>query len=151
MTKASGRTTLSDEHPPHMFAIVTVHVVEVTRYQFTVTILSLAPPSSILSPCAIDSLVSANSSEHESLQGIPDFVRFTVLDRGGTPLVLVVNSDLGGWPDKHLEEERASMMMAIQSAFNWFIGHPLGTATALYAAGVLGVLVYAYFEPRGQT
>lgn len=41
-------------------------------------------------------------------------------------------------------------MMAIQNAFNWFMSHPLGTATALYAAGVVGVLVYAYFEPRSQ-
>jgi len=39
-------------------------------------------------------------------------------------------------------------MMAIQSIFHWFTDYPFGAATMLYAAGVLGVLVYAYFEPR---
>jgi hypothetical protein len=34
---------------------------------------------------------------------------------------------------------------------DWFTQHPLGTATMLYAAGVFGVLVYAYFEPRDET
>jgi hypothetical protein len=42
-------------------------------------------------------------------------------------------------------------MMAFQSIFHWFTDYPLGAATMLYAAGVLGVLVYAYFEPRTHT
>jgi hypothetical protein len=42
-------------------------------------------------------------------------------------------------------------MMTIQSIFHWFADYPLGAATLLYAAGVLGVLVHAYFEPRTKT
>jgi len=42
-------------------------------------------------------------------------------------------------------------MRAISSLIRWFTQHPLGTATMLYAMGVFGVLVYAYFEPREQT
>jgi hypothetical protein len=40
--------------------------------------------------------------------------------------------------------------MGIRSVFHWFIDHPLGAATMVYAAAVLGVLMYAYFEPRDQ-
>jgi hypothetical protein len=42
-------------------------------------------------------------------------------------------------------------MPALDSFFYWFIQHPFGAATMVYAAGVFGVLVYAYFEPRDQT
>lgn len=41
-------------------------------------------------------------------------------------------------------------MRGISSLIRWFTQHPLGTATMLYAVGVFGVLVYAYFEPREQ-
>lgn len=36
----------------------------------------------------------------------------------------------------------------IPSLLQWFAHHPLGAATMVYAGGILGVLLYAYFEPR---
>ena len=41
-------------------------------------------------------------------------------------------------------------MTTIQSFMQWFAQNPLGAATILYMTGVLGVLVYGYFEPRDQ-
>ena len=41
-------------------------------------------------------------------------------------------------------------MIAIQSLLQWFTHNPLGAATVLFIAGILGVLVYAYFEPQDQ-
>jgi hypothetical protein len=38
--------------------------------------------------------------------------------------------------------------ISFPSVFLWFAHHPFGAATMVYAASVLGVLVYAYFEPR---
>jgi hypothetical protein len=42
-------------------------------------------------------------------------------------------------------------MVAFHQLVEWFVQHPLAAATLLYAAGVCGVLVYAFFEPRAQT
>jgi hypothetical protein len=42
-------------------------------------------------------------------------------------------------------------MIAIQSLLHWFAHNPLGAATILYVSGIIGVLVYAFFEPRDQT
>jgi hypothetical protein len=42
-------------------------------------------------------------------------------------------------------------MGALQQIVQWFAHYPLAGATMLYAAGVFGVLAYAYFEPRDQT
>lgn len=41
-------------------------------------------------------------------------------------------------------------MTTAQSVIQWFVQNPFGAATMVYVAGVLGVLVYAYFEPRSQ-
>lgn len=40
--------------------------------------------------------------------------------------------------------------MAFRKIFHRFTDYPLGATTKLYAAGVLGVLVYDYFELRTQ-
>lgn len=36
----------------------------------------------------------------------------------------------------------------IPSFVLWFAEHPFGAATMVYAASVLVVLLYAYFEPK---
>ncbi len=41
-------------------------------------------------------------------------------------------------------------MSALNSFLHWFIQNPLGTATIVYTAGVIGVLLYTYFEPQDQ-
>lgn len=41
-------------------------------------------------------------------------------------------------------------MIALQNFTQWFTHNPLGAATLLYLAGVVSVLVYAYFEPQDQ-
>ena len=30
----------------------------------------------------------------------------------------------------------------------WFVQHPFGAATVVFATSIVGVLVYTYFEPR---
>lgn len=41
-------------------------------------------------------------------------------------------------------------MSAVQGLLQWFTQNPLGAATILYLTGVIGVLVYAFFEPQDQ-
>jgi hypothetical protein len=41
-------------------------------------------------------------------------------------------------------------MSGIQPFLQWFSQNPLGAATVFYVTAVLGVLVYAYFEPSDQ-
>lgn len=41
-------------------------------------------------------------------------------------------------------------MSAVQGLFQWLTQNPLGAATVLYLTGVIGVLVYAFFEPQDQ-
>ncbi len=41
-------------------------------------------------------------------------------------------------------------MIAMQRLLQWFTQNPLAAATVLYVTGVLGVLVYAYFEPQDE-
>lgn len=36
----------------------------------------------------------------------------------------------------------------IPSVLLWFAQHPFGAAALVYAAGIFGVLLYAYFESR---
>jgi hypothetical protein len=50
--------------------------------------------------------------------------------------------------DPVVSSRRFSVDNFIPSVFLWFAHHPFGAATMVYAASVLGVLVYAYFEPR---
>jgi len=38
----------------------------------------------------------------------------------------------------------------VQNLLPWFIHHPMGAVVMLYAAGILGVLVYTFLEPRDQ-
>jgi hypothetical protein len=42
-------------------------------------------------------------------------------------------------------------MIAIQSLLLWSAHNPLGAATILYVTGVVGVLVYTFFEPQDRT
>jgi len=42
-------------------------------------------------------------------------------------------------------------MNGIQGLLQWFAHNPLGAATILYVTGIVGVLIYAFFEPRDQT
>lgn len=42
------------------------------------------------------------------------------------------------------------MMMAMQRLLLWFTQNPLGSATLLYITGVVGILVYTYFEPQDE-
>lgn len=44
--------------------------------------------------------------------------------------------------------KRFSVDNFIPSVFLWFAHHPFGAATMVYAASVLVVLLYAYFEPK---
>ena len=46
--------------------------------------------------------------------------------------------------------ERISVDNFIPSVFLWFAHHPFGAATMVYAASILGVLLYAYFEARDR-
>lgn len=41
-------------------------------------------------------------------------------------------------------------MTGMQPFLHWFAENPLGAATLFYVTGVLGVLVYAYFEPQDE-
>ena len=41
-------------------------------------------------------------------------------------------------------------MIAMQQMMQWFTHNPIGAVTLLYVTGVLGVLVYSYFEPREE-
>jgi hypothetical protein len=41
-------------------------------------------------------------------------------------------------------------MMVIQSLLQWLTHNPLGSATLLYVAGVVGVLIFAYFEAQHE-
>ncbi len=41
-------------------------------------------------------------------------------------------------------------MSFFQNFVQWFAHSPLAAATLLYITGVISVLVYTYFEPRGQ-
>ena len=43
-----------------------------------------------------------------------------------------------------------SMENFIPSFFLWFTEHPFGAATMVYAASIVCVLLYAYFEPRDR-
>jgi hypothetical protein len=38
----------------------------------------------------------------------------------------------------------------IPSVLVWLARHPFGAATMVYVAGIFGVLLYAYFEPRDR-
>ena len=42
------------------------------------------------------------------------------------------------------------VMIAVQNLFQWFTQNPLGAATVLYVTGIVGVLIYVYFEPQEQ-
>jgi len=42
-------------------------------------------------------------------------------------------------------------MAMLMDLFHWFSQHPLAAATMVYAAGVTGTMLYAYFEPRNQS
>ena len=41
-------------------------------------------------------------------------------------------------------------MVNVQHLLYWFIQNPLSTATMVFVTGILGVLVYSFFEPREQ-
>jgi hypothetical protein len=41
-------------------------------------------------------------------------------------------------------------MFALNSFLSWFIQNPFSAAAMVYAASVLGVLLYTYFEPQEQ-
>lgn len=41
-------------------------------------------------------------------------------------------------------------MSTVHGLFQWLTQNPLGAATFLYFTGVIGVLVYAFFEPQDQ-
>ncbi len=41
-------------------------------------------------------------------------------------------------------------MMIVQNLLHWFTQHPLGTVTMVFVTGILGILVYSFFEPREQ-
>ena len=41
-------------------------------------------------------------------------------------------------------------MVTIQYLLPWFMHHPMGAVIMLYVTGILGILVYTYFEPKDQ-
>ena len=41
-------------------------------------------------------------------------------------------------------------MSFLQTSAQWSVQNPLATATLLYIAGIISVLVYTYFEPRDE-
>ncbi len=41
-------------------------------------------------------------------------------------------------------------MSIFQNFAQWLIYNPLGAAALLYITGVIGVLVYSYFEPQDE-
>jgi hypothetical protein len=57
---------------------------------------------------------------------------------------------MGGRRAVQPSERRLISMSGIQPFLQWFSQNPLGAATVFYVTAVLGVLVYAYFEPSDQ-
>jgi hypothetical protein len=41
-------------------------------------------------------------------------------------------------------------MVTIQTLLPWFTHHPMGAVITVYVTGILGILVYTYFEPKEQ-
>ena len=41
-------------------------------------------------------------------------------------------------------------MTIAQNLLYWFTQHPLSTVTMVFITGILGVLVYSFFEPQEQ-
>jgi hypothetical protein len=47
-------------------------------------------------------------------------------------------------------KESFSVDNFIPSVLLWLAHHPFGAATMVYVASIVGVLLYAYFEPRDR-
>jgi hypothetical protein len=41
-------------------------------------------------------------------------------------------------------------MVIIQTLLPWFTHHPMGAVIMAYVTGILGIIVYTYFEPKEQ-
>lgn len=41
-------------------------------------------------------------------------------------------------------------MISVQTVLQWFARNPLGGASAVYAAAILGVMIYAYIEHQRE-